>query len=134
MEARAYGWYTNTILYALEGNVLRVVLEQTTGMAGSNFELAAPGIDFVPRIRESTLVFEEWWCKGCPVVMDYFASQFDREKEHGFAADKELRVAHNDYKKMCDLDSWEWRWSGRQLKKYRRASSASPIPAPSSTK
>jgi len=122
----SYGMYIKTILYALEGNTLRVVLEQATGMSSSNFEMAVPGIDFVPRIRGNTLVFEEPYCKVCRVALEFFAKDFELN----------FKKAHADYKKVCSLDSWEWRWSQGQLKKYRRALSSSspvPIPIPSST-
>ncbi|MCL2723838.1 MAG: hypothetical protein FWD69_05315 [Polyangiaceae bacterium] len=113
--------YTKTILYALEGNTLRVVFEQTTGTA-DNFQMLIPVLDFVPRIRNDALVFEETYCRGCPVAMEYFAA----------ASDPGLKEARVAYKGICSLDSWEWKWSGRQLKKYRRTTPAPPVSTSSS--
>jgi|GEM_PF-3441851 len=118
MGASDYSSYVKTILYALEGSVLRVVFEQATGLPGNNFDDAVPWISFVPRVRNDTLVFEEAHCRGCPVAMEFFASN------PGF------KKAHADYKKVCSLDSWEWKWNHGQLKKYRRTASISSSPTP----
>ena len=58
-EDPAYGWSTNTVLYAVEGGVLRAVLDIPSGMSGNNFEMIVPAIMFVPQVRGNAIVFVE---------------------------------------------------------------------------
>jgi hypothetical protein len=121
-EDPAYGWSSNTVLYAIEGSALRAVLDVPTGMSGNNFELLVPPIRFFPILRGDAIVFTEGRCKACPIAREFFAAP---------ATDPTWTHARSAYANVCAIGSAEWKWSGHTLV---RTSGGSPraIPVPTS--